>query len=219
MDVTYYGHSCFGLRSRGASLVMDPYTAEVGWTMPKLTADIVTISHDHFDHNAADQVKGTPRRDQPMVINQPGEYEVQGISVFGFPTFHDKEQGGQRGKNTVYLIIFDGIRVCHLGDLGHLLTDELIEQLGQVDVLMVPVGGTFTLSASEAGQVISALEPGVVLPMHYHLPEHAPSFAELEPVEKFTSVYGAPRSVEQKLTIDHPVEEETYSVVLVPQLK
>lgn len=219
MELTYFGHSCFSLKSRNATLITDPFSSEIGWSLPKLTADIVTISHDHYDHSASDQIKGTSRRETPMVIKHPGEYEVQGISVFGYRTFHDAIKGEERGTNTVYLIVFDQLRICHLGDLGHQLSDDLIEQLGHIDVLLVPVGGKYTIDAADAVKVITSLEPGIVVPMHYRLPQHEEKLQELAPLETFQAAYGAPKATEAKLSLDQPIEEETSFIVLEPQVK
>jgi L-ascorbate metabolism protein UlaG (beta-lactamase superfamily) len=219
MELTYFGHSCFSLKSRSATVVTDPFSSEVGWSLPKLTADIVTVSHDHYDHAATEQIKGTTRRDAPMVIKHPGEYEVQGVSVFGYRTFHDDKSGEERGANTIYLIVFDQLRICHLGDLGHQLSDDLIEQLGHIDILLLPVGGTYTIDAAGAAKVVTSLEPGIVVPMHYRLPQHAANLQELAPLEAFQAAYGAPKATEAKLSLDQPIEEETSFIVLEPQVK
>jgi L-ascorbate metabolism protein UlaG (beta-lactamase superfamily) len=165
MEITWYGQSCFRLRSRGLSVVTDPFSPETGIKLPRLTATVVTISHDHPDHNEAKAVKG-----DSFVISGPGEYEIEGIFVIGVPTFHDAKQGQERGKNTAYLIEFEDLTICHLGDLGHVLTQEQVEQLNSVDVLLVPVGGRSTLNGSQAAEVVGLLEPRIVIPMHYRIP-------------------------------------------------
>lgn len=134
--------------------------------MPDVTADIVTVSHDHQDHNNAERVKKTPRR-EPFVISAPGEYEIAGVFIFGFSTFHDEVKGEKRGLNTAYLMNIDGLRLVHLGDLGQPLSEQEIESLGDVDVLFVPVGGEYTLDARQAAQLVNKIEPRIVIPMHY----------------------------------------------------
>ncbi len=165
MEITWYGQACFRLRSRGLSVVTDPYGGDLGIKLPRLTATVVTISHSHEDHSNAQAVKGSP-----FVISGPGEYEVEGIFVIGVSTFHDSRKGEELGRNTAYLIEFEDLTICHLGDLGHVPDQEQIEQLNSVDVLLIPVGGRTTLTASKAAEVIGLLEPKVVIPMHYQIP-------------------------------------------------
>ena len=145
MIITYHGHSCFKLKGKRGTVVTDPYDDAVGFSMPRLSADIVTVSHDHFDHNAAGKISGTARRDNPFVIAEPGEYEVGRISVFGTKTYHDSSKGAERGLNTVYTVLIDGMKICHLGDLGHELTADQLDAIGSIDILLCPVGGSFTI--------------------------------------------------------------------------
>jgi L-ascorbate metabolism protein UlaG (beta-lactamase superfamily) len=184
MTITYHGHSCFRLKGKKGTLVTDPFDDYIGFRLANLSADVVTVSHDHKDHNQAARVKGTSRRAQPFVIDHPGEYEVGGISVFGVQTFHDKLQGAERGINVVFTTLIDQVRVCHLGDLGHLLDEDTQTQIGMVDVLLVPVGGVASLNAEEATKVIHMLEPSIVIPMHYKTASHDPKvFADFAPVK------------------------------------
>lgn len=168
MDITYLGHSSFKIRGKSATIVTDPFEPSiVGLKFPKhVGADIVTVSHDHADHNATSVVEGTP-----YIVNGPGEYEVKGVGIVGFSVFHDAEKGIKRGKNTIYRIEIDGVSIVHLGDLGHILDNGQVESLDGVDVLMVPVGGFYTITAEEAAQVVSEIEPAIVIPMHYGRPE------------------------------------------------
>lgn len=198
MDITYLGHSSFKLRGKNATVVTDPYESKVGFAMPSVSADLVTVSHDHFDHNAISFVSGTSRRDKPYVVTAPGEYEVGGVGVFGWATYHDNKQGEERGKNTVYSIHIDGVRVVHLGDLGHTLDDTVIEGLGTVDVLLVPVGGVYTIDAEEAKKVIEQLEPAYVIPMHYRTDKHNDSFAKVAPLQDFLTLMGKESLVPQE---------------------
>lgn len=166
MEIAFLGHASFKIRGRSATLVTDPYEeGMIGLKFPKVSADIVTVSHDHKDHNQADRVSGSP-----FVITGPGEYEVKGVAVLGVPTFHDESGGSERGTNTVYIINIDGLKVAHLGDLGHGLTEEQLEKVNAIDILMIPVGGVYTIDAKMAAQVVGQISPRIVIPMHYKLP-------------------------------------------------
>ena len=164
MEIKWFGQSCFELKGDKATLVIDPFEDKIGLKLPKLTADIVAVTHDHFDHNNVKAVSG-----DPFVVNGPGEYEVKGISVSGIPTFHDEKGGQERGENTVYIIEVDGIRICHLGDLGHNLSDAQADLVDGVDILLIPVGGEYTIDAKKASEVTEQIEPRVVIPMHYQV--------------------------------------------------
>lgn len=191
MDITYLGHSAFKLRGKEATVVTDPFDKKmVGFSMPQTSADIVTISHNHPDHNAVGLVTGTARRNEPYVISAPGEYEASGVGVFGWGSFHDVVGGTERGKNTIYSIIIDDVRVVHLGDLGEVVTDAQVDGLGTVDVLLVPVGGVFTIDAKQAMTVIEKLSPSIVIPMHYKTEEHGAEFAEVSGVNDFLQLMG-----------------------------
>lgn len=163
MLIQWLGHACFLIQSdTGNRVLTDPFNEKVGYPLPHVEADIVTVSHQHFDHNAVTVVRGRPK-----VIQEPGEHRIAEISVKGVSTFHDKEQGAKRGANIVFVINVDGLNVCHLGDLGHLLSREQLDRIGRVDVLLIPVGGTFTIDAAEAVQTVAAIEPRIAVPMHY----------------------------------------------------
>lgn len=182
MEINFLGHSCFRIRGKEAVLVTDPFDPYIGFKLPKVAADIVTISHGHQDHNNREAVSGTTKRKKPFVITGPGEYEIAGVSIFGVTTFHDTSRGSKRGKNTIYVITLDGMRVAHLGDLGHKLTESQLEEVNGADILIIPVGGTYTLDAKEAVEVIGQVEPKIIIPMHYRLPGLT---IKLDPVEEF----------------------------------
>lgn len=189
MDIKYLGHASFILKKkRGIAVVTDPFsTLSVGLKYPKVEAQIVTVSHDHEDHSASEEVKG-----DPLVINLPGEYESHTVVITGYPTFHDKTKGQERGGNIVFKIEMDDISVMHCGDLGHTLSDELIEAMGDVDILMVPVGGFYTIDAKDALGVIKEIEPSIVIPMHYAVDGMKAELKEkLSPVEDFLRVSDA----------------------------
>ncbi|NLG51471.1 MAG: MBL fold metallo-hydrolase [Chloroflexi bacterium] len=212
MEISWYGQSCFRLRSRGLALVTDPYSPETGLKLPRLTANVVTVSHDHEDHNYVKGVKGSP-----YVITGPGEYEVGGVFVFGVATYHDARQGEERGKNTAYLIEFEGVTICHLGDLGHALTQEQVEQLNGIDVLLIPVGGRTTLTGARAAEVVGVLEPKVVIPMHYKIRGLE---ASLETANRFLKEMGVetPERMETLTITEGQYEEadDTRVVLLEP---
>jgi L-ascorbate metabolism protein UlaG (beta-lactamase superfamily) len=183
MDISWLGHSCFRLKGNHATVITDPYSPDVGYSLGKTTARIVTVSHPHPDHSYIQGIGG-----QPKVVSRPGEYEIGGVLVIGIATFHDDEGGKKRGKNTAFLMEIDEISVCHLGDLGHVLTGEQVEEIDNVDVLLLPVGGVTTINASKAAEVVRQLEPKVVIPMHYKTPALK---MELEPVDRFLKEIGA----------------------------
>jgi len=164
MEILPLGHASFKLRGKFATVVTDPYDEkEMGIKYPKhIEADILTISHNHFDHNAKGLIGGSP-----FVVEGAGEYEIKGVSVIGVGSFHDDKNGEERGKNTMYRIEIDGLRLLHLGDLGHVLSSAQVDVVDGVDVLFIPVGGVYTIDAEKAAQVISDLEPRIVIPMHY----------------------------------------------------
>lgn len=217
-DIHYLGHACFRLRGRDGIVICDPFDRSIGLDLGRPTAHIVTISHDHPDHNHSAGVK--PVRDQVFVIDGPGEYEVRGILITGVRTYHDKAQGQELGKNTVYVIHIDDLVCCHLGDLGHELTQQQLEEIGSVDLLFVPVGGGETIGPAEAASVISQIEPRIVIPMHYA--HEQLSFAyPLEPLEKFCHEVGLQESTPQeKLTLTAanvpPEDAATRTILLSP---
>lgn len=167
MIINYLGHACFKLKGKRAIVVTDPYDRSVfGKEMPKTAADIVTISHAHPDHASVDRIKNSP-----FIIRGPGEYEIKGVSIFGF--------GTEQGKNTIYLYQMEDLKLCHLGDLASQLTEKQTEKIGELDILMIPVGGVSTIDAKEAALVVNQLEPKVVIPMD-----------ELKPVNDFLAEMG-----------------------------
>ncbi len=216
MLITYHGHSMFKLKGKRGTVVTDPFGDYIGFDMPRVSGDIVTISHQHPDHNAHDRISGTARRKNPFIIDQPGEYEVGGISVFGTKTYHDTAEGAERGENIAFTILIDGIRICHLGDLGHELTARQLEEIGAVDILLVPVGGTFTIGPELAVKTIRTLEPSIAIPMHYKTADHDEKiFSEVKTLDEFTKEYGLEPKPEVKLDLSRSrLGEETELIVL-----
>ena len=209
MDVTWLGHGCFRLRGRSAAVVTDPYPPAIGLKLGRMDAELVTVSHDHENHSYTQVV-----RDGAYEIHGPGEYEVSGVSVIGVPTYHDTEKGAKHGRNTVYLIEIDEVRVCHLGDLGHKLEDTEAEAVSSPDVLLVPVGGLSAMNGAQAAEVVRQLEPRYVVPMHYAIPGVK---VKLEPIDRFLKEMGVTASEPQpKLSVQKSsgTDYETKVVVL-----
>jgi L-ascorbate metabolism protein UlaG (beta-lactamase superfamily) len=212
LDVTWLGHGCFRLRGRSAAVVTDPFPPAIGLKLPKLDADLVTISHEHENHSYTQAMRDA------YEIRGPGEYEVAGVSVIGVPTFHDAQKGAMHGRNTVYLIEIDDVRVCHLGDLGHALDDAEAEAISAPDVLLVPVGGHTSINAAQAAELVRQLEPRYVVPMHYAIPGLK---LELDSLDRFLKEMAVTASEPQaKLSVQASSGEyETKVVVLEPKVE
>ncbi len=216
-DIQYLGHSCFRLRGREGIVICDPYDRSVGADIGRPTAHIATVSHDHGDHANIAAVK--PMRERLFVIDGPGEYEVGGVMITGVRTFHDNQKGAERGSNTVYVIHMDDVVFCHLGDLGHDLTTHQLDEIGNVDVLFIPVGGDETIGPAEAVSVISQIEPRIVIPMHYAASEQRSFTSDLAPIDKFAHEVGLKEIVpEEKLNVTQanlPAEGEQTRFVIM----
>ncbi len=217
MILTYHGHSTFKVKGKKGTVVIDPHGDYAGMVLPRISADIVTVSSDNPDCNEVDKVTGTARRKKPFIVTKAGEYEVGGISIFGVNAFRDNNQGVERGENIIYTILIDGVRVCSLGSLGHELTPEQLEKIGTVDVLLVPVGGDLTIDPELAVKTIRAIEPSIAVPMRYRTQQHNDNvFNELKTLDDFLKVYGISPEPVAKLVIDNKLKstEETELVVL-----
>lgn len=188
-------------------MIADPFGKTVG-SLGHPAADIVTVSHAHPGHSGFAAVAG-----QPRVVDGPGEYEIKGVVITGIRTYHDDEGGKARGKNTAYLIEMEGLVVCHLGDLGHVLSTAQVEAMSNVDVLLIPVGGGPTINAAQAAEVISLVEPKLVVPMHYRTPN---ARADLDTAERFCRQMSVPNLTPQpKLSVTaNSLPEETQVVLL-----
>jgi L-ascorbate metabolism protein UlaG (beta-lactamase superfamily) len=188
MEITWFGHSCFRLRDRSASVVTDPYGKDIGLILPRVRADLVTVSHDADDHNYVRGVKSGFK-----TLAGPGEYEVAGVFVTGLELRGERKKSKESAvklRNTVFLFEFEDLTICHLGDLDHVPTQAQVEEtLGQVDVLLIPVGGCESLNAAQASEVVSLLEPHIVIPMHYKVKGLELS-VKLDPVTKFLKEMG-----------------------------
>jgi len=162
MEITWLGHSCFLIRGKEKTIITDPCHPDLGYRLGEPEADIVTLSHFHPGHSYVEGVANDPKQ-----IKNPGEYEIGGTFITGLASFHDNRKGDLRGKNTIYIIEMDGITLCHLGDLGHPLDPHLIEEIGDIDILFLPVGEVSTMPIDTAVEVVRQLEPPIVIPMHY----------------------------------------------------
>lgn len=215
MDIIWFGQACFKLKGKNATVVIDPYDSDfTGLKLPKdLQADVVLSTHTHKDHNNTSAVTTTSGT-KPMVFDKPGEYEVSGVAVTGINSFHDNSQGSQRGLNTIFHILFDNLDIVHLGDLGQAkLSEEQIAQIGQTDILLIPIGSIYTIDAKAASDIVSQLEPKIIIPMHYKI--DGLKF-ELEGVDGFLKEMGAEGVVSvPKLSISkEKLPEEPQVVVL-----
>ncbi len=212
MEITWLGHAAFRLRGKEATVLTDPYGAEIGFSPGKPTADIITVSHEHYDHNNVGCVPGTPK-----VVRGPGEYEIKGVRITGIATFHDAEGGKRRGKNTVYIIEMDDLVVAHLGDLGHIPGSEEVQAMDNVDILLIPVGGNYTINATEAVEVVNLIEPKIVIPMHFKTPTLK---LEVEGVDRFLREMGVKHVEPQpKLVVNKSTLPAETTVILLSPAK
>ena len=189
MNIIWHGHSCFEItttrnKKERVSIIIDPFSKEVGLRVPKLQGDIVLVTHQHYDHNNIKAVSG-----DPFIIEEPGEYEIKDVFIQGIFSWHDSKEGKERGPNTIYTIDTpEEIKICHLGDFGQKeLKEEQLEKIGEVDILMIPVGGVYTISAKEAIKIMAQLEPKITIPMHYQLPKLK---VKLNSVDQFLKALG-----------------------------
>ncbi|MDQ4036115.1 MAG: MBL fold metallo-hydrolase [Chloroflexota bacterium] len=206
MEITWYGRACFRLKGKDATVITDPCPPSTGFVAGKHDVDLLTISHPHPDHSYTRSITAG------LTLTRPGEYEFSDLLVTGIRTFHDGQAGGSQGENMVFAVEIDGVHVCHLGDLGHLLTDEQLTELGPVDVLLVPVGGETTLTPAEAAEVVAQVGPKIVIPMHFAVDGAS---KDLGGPEKFLHEMAAEpmRQPKAQVTV-HSLPDETQVVVL-----
>lgn len=209
MMIQWYGQACLKVQTKPGpnsemAVVFDPFDPSMlGLKLPKLTADVVAVTHDHKDHNYLAGVGG-----DYFLIQGPGEYEVKQVFVYGVPGFHDASNGNERGENVMYVLESEGLSLAHLGDIGQAeLTQEQMEHLEGVDILVLPVGGVYTVNAKQAAALVSQIEPRIIIPIHYQLPGLK---IKLDPVEKFVHELGLKAETVDKLKVslkDLPQEE------------
>lgn len=211
MVITWLGQACFKIQSGDLVIVIDPFSKDIGLTPPRFRSDLVLVTHAHYDHSNAESITG-----DPMVISGPGEYEAKGVYIKGAETFHDNSQGKDRGLNTIYMVELEDMRILHLGDLGEeKLRGETLDQIGSIDILMIPVGGKYTIDGEQAASVVKQIEPRFVIPMHYKIPGLK---VGLEGPEHFLKEMGATKAaVQEKFVVkkkDIGEKEKTEVVVL-----
>jgi L-ascorbate metabolism protein UlaG (beta-lactamase superfamily) len=209
-EITWYGHACFAIRSRDVTVLTDPVPTSSGYDIGNPSADIVTVSHRDSGHAALDKVQPGYR-----LIEGPGEYEIQEVFINGIQTYHDAERGAKLGKNTVYVIEVEDLVICHLGDIGHVLTEKQVELVSSVDVLLVPAGGGPTITPAQAAEIIAQIEPGIVIPMQYRTEQ---GDFEREPVDGFLrELASAEHETHERLRIrKSDIGESAKVVVLEP---
>ena len=217
MEIIWHGHACFSIKGSNATVVTDPY-GDVGLKLPGLKADILTISHDHFDHNNREAVAG-----DPQIFDWAGEYEKSGVLITAIKSFHfaesEGEEGAKRGGNLIFHMEIDGFKICHLGDLGHKLTDEMVEMIGDVDILMIPVGGKYTIDHKKAHEVVEQIDPRIVIPMHYKI--DGLNINDISGVDLFLKEVGSHEEPQETLkykTRSELPEDTTMFVSLIPHL-
>jgi len=210
-EIRWFGHNCFRIRAKEATVLMDPVGKRTGYSLPKQTVDIVTLSHEHAGHVNLEAVKPGFK-----MISGPGEYEMNDTFITGIRTYHDKQQGAELGYNTVYLIELENLKFGHLGDLGHQLSDSLIEQYGSVDVLFVPAGGGPVLPPSEMAELIANISPKMVIPMQYRTTRGDAERDEVAPFLKHLGVE-APQPVEKLVIKPSDLTDQMQVVLLTPE--
>lgn len=218
MEIKYLGHASFLIKTKNAKVVTDPYDSDmVGMKFPKTEADIITVSHRHEDHNSVDQVQLPPTGNAPLIIDLPGEFEKLGVRIFGYKSFHDDKQGTERGENILFKIEAEGVSVLHCGDLGFVPEDSFLDSIGDVDILLVPTGGFYTIDSSAAAELVKKIEPSIVVPMHFnHSKLNQKNFGQLTPVEEFTKKFGIEKPVAvPKLIYKREEGEEEMKVVVL----
>lgn len=207
MEITWYGRACFRLKGRDATVITDPCPPATGFVAGKHDVDLLTISHAHADHTYTRSITAG------LTLTRPGEYEYHGVLATGVRTFHDGQRGAERGENVIFSVELDGVHIAHLGDLGHLLTEEQISELGPVDVLLVPAGGQFTISPAEAAEVVGQVGAKIVIPMHYAVDGGS---TELLGPERFVQEMSSGEPMRQPKAIVNPstLPDETQLVLL-----
>lgn len=208
MEIVWLGHSSFRIRAREATVITDPCPPSTGYAIGKPTADVVTLSHAHDDHTYLKAVAG-----KPTVLDSVGEYEISGAFLTAIPTYHDEEKGAERGKNLAFVIEMEGIKICHLGDLGHVPTADQVEVMTGADVLLIPVGGDSTIDGDKAAEIVPMLDARIVIPMHYKTPV---SKGSLEPADSFLKEMQASAvQAQPKLSLSYNTVPSDTQVILL----
>ena len=199
MGIKWFGQSCFEIKTAQGTIVADPFGDSIGFVMPSLRADVLTISHQHFDHNNRAKVAAR------QIIETPGAHQAGEIKITGWLAPHDEQGGAQRGQVIIFKFEAEGINLVHLGDLGTVLSDIQVSQVGRADILFIPVGGKYTLDISQAVNVARLLQPKIIVPMHYRVPGLK---IDLAGPEEFINQLGITPEYLDKLEIRSPIELE-----------
>jgi L-ascorbate metabolism protein UlaG (beta-lactamase superfamily) len=216
MIIQFYGHSCFKITTKPAgrgkedvNIFLDPFDKSVGLRPPQGQADLVLVSHDHPDHNNVSALKGEPR-----VIDIPGEYSAKGVNIIGINSYHDDKKGSEKGLNTIYVLETEDMRICHMGDLGSDLTEKQYEAINGIDILMIPVGGKYTLDGELAAKIVRKIEPKIVIPMHF---KTKGSEIDIEDEAKFCEEMGnCPKERLPKINLKKKdLEEKSMEVIIM----
>jgi L-ascorbate metabolism protein UlaG (beta-lactamase superfamily) len=210
MEITWYGRACFRLKGREATVITDPCPPSTGFVAGKHDVDLLTLSHDHADHTYTRSITAG------LTLKRPGEYEFHDLLVTGIGSFHDAVGGQERGRNVIFSFEVDGVHIAHLGDLGHLLSEEQLTELGPIDVLLVPAGGVFTVTPAEAAEVVSQISPKIVIPMHFRVDDAS---SDLLPAEKFLQEMAVAEPIRQPKAVVTPssLPDETQVILLDPR--
>ena len=205
MDITWYGRACFRIREMGVTIIMDPHGKESGYSMPRIRADVVVLSHAYDEDNRPKGIRGSPR-----ILQTPGEYEIGGVFVTGISTLHSRR--AQR-QNIVFLCDFDGLTVCHLGSLGHIPSQSQVEPLNGVNILLIPIGGRSTITIDQTAEMVNLLEPNIVIPMHYNKTKLSHNPSSISRVLKAMGVDEVPLQETLKIRSGH-LPNDTQIVLL-----
>jgi L-ascorbate metabolism protein UlaG (beta-lactamase superfamily) len=212
LDITWRGYSCFRIKGKEVTVMTDPYPPGLGYSLGRPQANVVTVSHPHPGHSYTNGVNG-----EYKVIKGPGEYELKDIYITGIATWHDADKGQKLGQNTIYILEMEGVTLCHLGDLGHQLSSELLEKVGDIDVLFLPVGGVSTIGGATAAEIVRRVTPKVAVPMHYKTPTLK---RDLEPVDRFLKEMGIKEKVSQpKLSVSRTNLPASTEVIVLEYTK
>jgi L-ascorbate metabolism protein UlaG (beta-lactamase superfamily) len=212
LDIIWLGYSCFRIKGKEVTVLTDPYPPGMGYSIGRPQADIVTVSHAHPGHSYIDGVNG-----EYKVIKGPGEYELKEVYITGIATWHDADKGQKLGQNTIYVLEMEGVTLCHLGDLGHQLSSELLEEVGDIDVLFLPVGGVTTIGGAVAAEIVRRVTPKVAIPMHYKTPTLK---KDVEPVDRFLKEMGIKENVSQpKLSVSRSNLPASTQVIVLEYTK
>ncbi len=212
MKISYLGHSSFKITTKSVVVLTDPYDKSVGYSFPKTEADIITISHNHNDHN---NLSGIKNLDKSFVIDGPGEYEVKDIMIKGLSSYHDDQKGELRGKNNIFTFEIEDVHLTHMGDIGHDLSESVYSELENTDILMIPVGGYFTIDGEMAIKIIKKIDPSIILPMHYRTDDNSKTFSQIATLENFVKLIQMEPKYEEKLVIKNSIlPEETELLIL-----